>query len=142
MADLSRRARNSVSLQSEMFRLAERDHGLSIKVLLAGNKHLKDSTLRGWASGATAMPAYGVGELRRAGMPVHLLGFILDPFDLGFVEGSPVDEAYDELALEASGFVQDYLERKADGRLCHQDKAALDERKRRLAAAANKAGTA
>lgn len=75
MAELSTRARNSVALQQEMFRLAERDYGLTVAVL-ARSSGVSPSTIKGWRDGA-AMPAWALGELA---LPDDLASLILAPF--------------------------------------------------------------
>jgi hypothetical protein len=119
MADLDQCARNSVALQREVFRLAEAEHGLSISVL-ARTRGLKLS----------AMPAWALGALR---LPDDLVSLILSPF--GKHVGTDEDGdggCVDDLARETAGFTAEYMERAADGVICHIDKAALKKRARRL----------
>lgn len=80
MADLSLPARDSVQAQQELFRRAQQEEGLSLAVLHQRDKNLPKSTLRGWASGATAMPAWAIGALGEAGVPDHLLSLVTQPF--------------------------------------------------------------
>lgn len=75
MADLSPRARNSVALQQEMFRLADRDYGLSVAVL-ARSSGISPSTIKGWRDGA-AMPLWAIGELS---IPDDIASLVLAPF--------------------------------------------------------------
>lgn len=133
MADLSRKARNSVALQREMFRLAETEHGLSIAVL-ARTRDISVSTLKGWREGA-AMPAWALGELR---LPDDLSSLVLSPYRKHV--GTDEDDGGDlhTLATEAAGFTADYVERSADGVICHRDKAALGRRARKIVPIARK----
>jgi hypothetical protein len=104
MADLCRIARNSVSVQADVFRYAERDHALSIKVL-----HLRTdiavNTLRGWASGNTAMPAWAMFKLgKQGGIPDHLLSLIGEGFERHVGTDEEGDGDLDTAALDASEF--------------------------------------
>lgn len=125
-------ARRSVAAQSHMFRLAERDHGLTRKVL-----HLETgipvSTLKAWAND-TAMPVYGLAILAKV-VPDYLTSLVVEA--AGKCISTPeADDGLDELAIEASGFVADYVQARADGQLDHVERAKLNERKRRLKAVA------
>ena len=134
MADLSQSARNSVALQHEMFRLAKNDYGLSTSVL-AKRAKLPKSTLDGWASGHTQMPAWALGEL---GLPDDLTSIILNPYGKHIGTDEPDDGDLATLGREAAGFVSEKLERMSDGKLCHIDQAALKGRARRIAAIARR----
>lgn len=127
MADLSNNARNSVALQRELFRLAEQEHGLSIAVL-ARTRDLPLSTLKGWRDGS-AMPAWALGELR---LPDDIVSLVLSPYakHVGTDEGGDGD--LQTLATETAGFTAEYVERAADGAICHRDKAALAARARKI----------
>lgn len=76
MAELSKIARNSISAQEAMFRIAKRDHGLTT-ARLAQLSDISKSTLDGWASGNTAMPAWALGQLD---IPADLKSLVLIPF--------------------------------------------------------------
>lgn len=78
MADVSLPGRDSVAAQSELFRLAAKEVGLTITAI-AARSPLKVSTLKGWRDGA-AMPAWAIGALGDAGVPDHLLSLVLAPF--------------------------------------------------------------
>lgn len=128
MAELDAAARNSVALQREMFRLAEAEHGLSVAVL-ARTRGLSPSTVKGWRDGS-AMPAWAIGALR---LPDDLTSLILSPYGkhVGSDEGGEEDTV-DALARETAGYTAEYMERAADGKICHIDQAALRQRARRL----------
>jgi hypothetical protein len=104
MADLCQIARNSVATQADVFRYAERDHGLSIKRL-----HLRTdipvNTLRGWASGNTAMPAWAMFKLgKQGGIPDHLLSLIGEGFERHVGTDENGDGDLDTAALDANEF--------------------------------------
>ena len=86
MPDLCQSARNSVAMQHEMFCLAERDHGLSLKVLSLKTK-IPQSTLQGWAKDPSRyptaqMPAWALFKLGRdGGVPDKLLSLVAEPFE-------------------------------------------------------------
>lgn len=101
MSDLSQKARNSVELQRELFRLADAEHGLSIAVLSRTRK-IPVSTLKGWREGA-AMPAWALGELA---LPDDLVSLVLSPFARAIVSVSDEGEGavdFDHLGLESLG---------------------------------------
>lgn len=98
MADLPQRARNSVELQREVFRLAEAEHGLSVTVL-ARTRKIPLSTLRSWRTG-TQMPLWAIGELD---LPDDLASLLLAPWQKHVGTNDPGDEDFDALGLEALG---------------------------------------
>ena len=103
MADLSLPARDSVAAQKELFRRAGQK-GLSLIVLSKRDDCLKLSTLRGWASGATAMPAWAIGALGEAGVPDHLLSLVTEPWRRCIVTEIDGDGDLDTAAIEANDF--------------------------------------
>ncbi len=105
MCNLPADARNSVAAQTDLFRFAARDHGLSIKVL-----HLRTdipmSTLAGWSSG-TVMPAWGLFKLGRdGGVPDHLLSLVGEPFERHVGTDESGDGDLDTAALDATSFAR------------------------------------
>lgn len=140
MADLSQKARNSVSLQREMFRLAEFEHGLSVAVL-ARTAGISLSTIKGWRDGA-AMPAWALGEL---GIPDDLTSLVLQPY-ARFVVTDPNngDEDFDGLGLEANGLageVQQSRHPQSPGgvNIVPMERAKIKHRARSLCAKARQA---
>lgn len=107
MCDYRALAQNSVSAQADLFRIAERDHGKSIKVLHAETK-IPKPTLRSWAKGTT-MPAWALFALGKAGIPDHLLSLVGDPFQRFVGTDEDGEAPFHEAALEAGGFQQEYL---------------------------------
>ena len=129
MTSGNRIARQSIAAQAHMFRLAERDHGLTRKVL-----HLETgiplSTLKSWA-GDTAIPVYGLALLAQV-IPDHLTSLLLEPAGKIIVTAEEGDGDLDALGRECAGFVSDKLDAEADGRVTHIERARLDTRKRRI----------
>lgn len=120
MADLSQKARNSVALQREVFRLAESEHGLSIAVLHR-TRGIPSSTLKGWREGA-AMPTWAVGELD---LPDDLTSLLLSPYGKHVGTDEPEGGCLDELEVEASGVVHEIAKAKRDGRVTPQERAKI-----------------
>ncbi|CAB4140243.1 hypothetical protein UFOVP407_39 [uncultured Caudovirales phage] len=102
MANLPLPARDCVEAQREMFRLAERECGLSIKAI-ARRSPLSASTMEGWRNGA-AMPAWAIGALGDAGVPDHILSVVLDPY-ARHVSTNGNDDTLEELADASREFV-------------------------------------
>lgn len=104
MADLCQSARNSVSMQGELFRLAERDHGLSLKVLHLKTRIAK-TTLEGWRSG-TVMPAWALFKLgKEGGVPDELLSLIGEPFERSVRTDEDGEGDLDTAGLDAGDVV-------------------------------------
>lgn len=99
MSDTPTRGLNCVSQQANVFRLAERDHGLSISRIhtLSG---IPISTLKGWRGGA-AMPAWALGALGDAGVPDDLLSMILAPYSRHVGTDEPGEGDLDTAGLDA-----------------------------------------
>ena len=100
-------ARNSIRLQERMFRLAERDFGLSIPVL-AHETGIPKATLQSWKNGTT-MPAWALFAIGHAGVPDYLTSLVASPF--GKVVGTDAhdDDALHEAVTAASEVVTEYL---------------------------------
>jgi hypothetical protein len=107
MCNMSGLARDSVQAQERLFRLAKRDHNLSIQTLHLETK-IPKTTLEGWKNGAT-MPAWALGALGKAGVPEYLLSLILDPFQRFVGKSETGDGIYHEAAAEANAYVQEWL---------------------------------
>ena len=104
----SRDAQHSVQAQERMFRLAERDHDLSLRTL-AAESGIPLRTLQNWKAGAV-MPAWALFALGRAGVPDYLASLIASPFSK--VVGTDLIEegSYHEAAKESQAFGSEYLE--------------------------------
>lgn len=134
MAELSRDAQNSVALQKEMFRLADVEHGLSVPVI-ARTRGIPASTVRSWARGDAAMPAWAIGAL---GLPDDITSIVLQPFSRFVVtdEGDGGGD-YDALGLEALGLATEIAAaRDANGpggvRIIHSEEPKIKARARRV----------
>jgi hypothetical protein len=90
MADLAPICRDSVEAQADAFRLAKRD-GFDVDVLHHRSK-IPASTLKGWASGRTAMPAWAAGFLIAKGFPPEHMSLIYEPFRVHFASDEEGDE--------------------------------------------------
>ncbi len=125
--------RNVIAAQGRMFSLAEARHGLTRKVLVL-ETGIPASTLKSWAND-TAMPVYGLVLLSKV-IPDYLTSLLLEPGGKAVTTSQDDDGDLDALAIEASGYVCDYVAAKADGKVTHIERAKLGERKRRLRAVA------
>lgn len=132
MAHDNTAARNAALRQNDLFRLAKARHALGFTVLetLTG---IPEATMRGWAKGA-AMPVWALPELGRAGVPDDLLSLVTGP-EYAIVRQDGDDGDVDRLAVEAAGFVGDYIGAKADGVVTPMERRGLVERGRRVVAA-------
>lgn len=142
MADLGPKARVSVDVQQgEMFRLADRDYGLSCAEL-ARKSGISLSTLKGWARGS-AMPAWALGALCEAGLPDDLATLALEPFRR-FIGTADEDEGdLDALATMCSDFLAEYSRArhpKSPGgiQIAHTEKMDLNKLRRGLQAHARR----
>ena len=130
MADVPLPGRDSIEAQRELFRLAEKECGLSIAAI-AARSPLKPSTLKGWREGA-AMPAWALGQLGEAGVPDHLLSLVLEPFGRRVIHDDPQDGDLDELGREGAHYLAEHADAKADGRITPIERARLRDRARRI----------
>ena len=131
MCRISGLARNSIEAQERMFRLAERDFGLSIRTLHI-ETGIPKNTLDGWRKGTT-MPAWAIGALGAAGVPDYLLSLVLLPFERIVDTEQHGDGTLHEAANEAAGFAAEYLhatDPESDGGpiLSPRERARLAER--------------
>ena len=137
MAEIPLAGRDSVEAQREMFRLAQKEVGLSIPVI-AKRSPLKESTLKGWRDGA-AMPAWAIGALGCAGVPDHLLSLITEPFGKHIGTDECGDGDLDALGRESAHYLADKADAEADGVVTHIERAKLKESASRMASVARRA---
>ena len=137
MANIPLAGRDSVEAQREMFRLAQKELGLSIPVI-AKRSPLCESTLKGWRDGA-AMPAWALGALGDAGVPDHLLSLVMEPFGRHIGTDETGDGDLDALGRESAHYLADKTDAEADGVVTHIERAKLKEAARRIAPIARRA---
>lgn len=130
--------------QGELFRLAERDYGLTIAAL-ATETGISESALKSYAQSnifaRAKMPLWVFAELCKV-IPDDVTSIMLRPADKCVLTLLPQDDDLDKLTAEAVEFAADKLRREADGTVCHIDRAALAERARRLTVKAAAVGRA
>jgi len=135
MADVPLPGRDCIAAQAELFRRAEKECGLSLRVI-ASRSPLHHSTMKGWRDGA-AMPAWALGALRQAGVPEHLLSLLLEPFGMIVADRESEDGTLAELGRESAHFLADHADAAADGAITPRERAALKNRARRIASLAH-----
>ncbi|MDF0543361.1 hypothetical protein PX699_13465 [Sphingobium sp. H39-3-25] len=89
-----------------MFRLAERDHGLSLKILSL-DSGIPFGTLRSYAQG-TSMPVSALAKLARI-IPNELTSLMLEPADKVLADSEPEETDLDDLARAAVDVLQKYI---------------------------------
>lgn len=134
MADVPLPGRDSVEAQRELFRLAAKECGLTIPVIVARSP-LKLSTVKGWRDG-TAMPAWAIGALGAAGVPDHLLSLVLEPFGKHVESDEHDDGDLDALGREGAHYLAEKADAEADGVVTPIEKGRLKDRARRIAGVA------
>ena len=112
MCNRSDQAQHSVTAQERMFRLAERDFGLSLPILSA-ESGIPLRTLQNWKAGAV-MPAWALFALGQAGVPDYLTSLLGNPFKKHVgTNGAEEDGALHEAVAEASAVATEFLEATA-----------------------------
>ena len=136
MDDAARFHHNFDNCVADLFRLAERDHGLTVRRLaaLAG---LPQSTVATWATGNTSMPAWAFFRLAKY-IPDDLTTLCAELSDKAIVSNEG-GGCIDALGREAASFTASYVDAKSDGVIDHRETHALNHRRRRLFAVAAKA---
>ncbi len=142
MSEKCRAAQNSISLQGDVFRLAERDHGLSL-ALLSAKTEISIHTLRSWRDG-TVMPAWAFFKLGKiGGIPAYLLTFMSEPFGHAVIE-IEAENDLDLIADDAAEFVHEYAKARSPHgpggiSIVPQEAVKLTEIAKRMAARARAA---
>lgn len=126
--------------QEAMLRLAERDFGMTAK-RIAAETGIPLSTVQSWKRAlAPAQMALGDFVAVCRILPDHLTSLCLEPAGKQVIGDGDGDELLDALLVEAAGYTAEHVARAADGKICHQDRAALGEKARVLASVATKVG--
>lgn len=81
-----------------MFRLADRDHGLSLKII-GLDSGIPHGTLRSYAAG-TAMPVAALLKLAQV-IPAHLINLMLDPGGKVLADAEPDETDLDDAVIAA-----------------------------------------
>lgn len=124
----------AVYQQARMFRLAERDYGLS-RATISRDTGLHVSTLKSYCN-ETIIPLHNLRKIARV-IPDELVSLLLTGTGK-HIETSDTDEGdLDELGCETAGFTSEYVQAKADGIVTPMERAKLVERASRIAAKAN-----
>jgi hypothetical protein len=130
--------REVLAAQAEMFRLAERDYGLTLRAI-ASETGISVTTLKGFTnSNPFARSRIGLPDfviLCRV-LPDELTSLCFEPAAKHVGTNEAGEGDFDSLTVESAGFAADKLAREADGVLCHIDRAALKDRARRISAKA------
>lgn len=129
-----------LAAQADMFRVAERDHGLTLKAI-ASETGIKLTTLQAWcASNIFARARIGLPDFVTlcTVLPDDCTSLVLEPAGKHVGSNESGEGDLDALTREATGFAAEKLEREADGKICHLDKAKLKERARRVASVARR----
>lgn len=123
--------------QERMFRLAERDNGLSLKAISL-DSGIPYDTIRSYAGhkGSQAMmPVSAVNKLAGV-IPDDLLSHLFEPSDRHLAENGDEDFDADALGRETAGFTAEYVDAKSDGVVTPIERSRLRNRARRVARAA------
>jgi hypothetical protein len=126
---------------ADMFRLAERDHGLTLKRLSLLSSMSYD-TLNEYRKGA-AIPLHAFVQIAPH-MPDELLTLCLEPADKAVVSGGITDGALDELAEEAADYLAEYTHARSPSspggaQIIPMERAKLSEKARKVGAKARRA---
>lgn len=127
--------------QRRIFRLAERDHDLTLKAISL-DSGIPYDTLRSYAARDPAMmPVSALLKLIDV-VPDYLLSQMLDPVNRRLEIVSNENGDIDELGREAAGFVAEYVDAKSDGKITPIDRARLTDRAARLGDTAQQVASA
>lgn len=124
--------------QRTMFRLAERDYGITHKIV-----HLETgmslSAVGQYARGETAMSGPAICKLAAMrDFPAALLTLLIDGTGRVFSDEVEQCTGLRELGCEAAGFTADLMEAERDGKVSDIETARLKARARRVASIASK----
>lgn len=143
MAEIPPLGRDSIDAQADAFRLAKND-GFDVQVL-SSRSGISISTLKGWASGRSAMPAWAAGELVRHGFPPEHMSCILERYGLEIVsEESGCEHALFNLQQALLEFLTTKALARSDqsearSELSHREIALLRKQAAKIATLARRA---
>lgn len=127
--------RNVLAAQERMFRLADRDYGLTRKAICL-ETGISIGTLTSWTRGVQ-MPLAAFVRLSKV-IPDELTSLCLEAADKFVGTNSPGDGDLDALGRECASFVSEKLEAEADNVVTPIEDRKLRNRSRRVASIALK----
>lgn len=136
MTNCDRLSSELLKAQQRIFRLANRDHGMSLKNI-GSDANIHYDTLRAYASGHTAMPMLAFLKLVDV-LPDYLLSQLIAPVGRTIVPTESDDGDLDALGCEAAAFTAEYVDAKRDGKISPIEHARLKERADRLSGTAER----
>lgn len=128
----------TLAAQADMFRLAERDYGLTLRAI-ATETGIPLTTLQSWTrSNIFARARISLPDFVTlcTVIPDELTSLCLAPSGKHVGSDEPTDGDLDALGREAAGFVHDKLDAEEDGIITPIEKGRLKDRARRVAARA------
>lgn len=127
----------TLETQGDIFRLAERDHGLARKVI-SSKSGIEYDALGTYARGEHVMPLTEVLKLCDV-VPDYLLSRFFDPVGRHLVPNAERDGDLEEVVREAAGLTNDYVHAATDGRVTPIERAKMRQQVTRLAMTATAA---
>lgn len=124
--------RHFVAVQADVFRLAERDYGLTRK-RLAALSGVSITTIDTWARGESAMGGPALVHMMRY-IPNDLMGLLTEWGGKFVGDLESPDGDLDALGRGAASFTVDYVNAKSDGVVTPMERAHLADKARGMAA--------
>lgn len=133
MIDRNGTKQDVTSQQEAMLRLAERDHGLTT-ARLSAETGIPAVTIRSWKR-ECAPVAMSLGDFVAVCrvIPDHLTSLCLEPAGKQILGEGEGEAQLHKLLAATADHTSDHIQRMADGKLCHVDRAALKESAGRIA---------
>lgn len=127
------------SAQERMLRLAERDYGITAKVI-AAETQIPLPTVSSWrrANAPVAMSLADFVLVCRV-IPDELTSLIMEPSSKHVGTDETGDGDLDQLSREAAHYNAEKLDAEADGVVTHIERASLKHRAKRIASVARRA---
>lgn len=96
---------NVAAAQKRMFRLAERDHKMSLKVI-AAETGIPAGTLRGWIAGTTMMPLDGFVKISAIdGFPNELLSLPFEHAEKSLGDAGEGETDFHDMAVQCATYL-------------------------------------